>query len=154
MGEISELSDFFKKMSITNEEHQACHNRGWLPRNIISTILEVDIPTIEGSTIVYFEPHLVAGLGVPPSKFLVNIMGYLNYELFHFNPNAISTHSSFVMLCECWLGNALDKSLFRYYYSLERYSKVVYYGIRLSLRCHHHDEYVQASFKSCWKGSQ
>jgi hypothetical protein len=44
---------------------------------------------------------LVAGLELPPSKFLVTIMGYLNCELFDLNPNAISALSSFVMLCEC-----------------------------------------------------
>jgi hypothetical protein len=76
-GEIPELSDFFKKTSVTDEEHHAYHNRGCLLGNVISTIPEC-IPTVEGSTIVCFEPHLVAGLGLPPSKFLVTIMGYLN----------------------------------------------------------------------------
>jgi hypothetical protein len=111
-GEILELSDFFKKTSVTDEEYQAYHNRGWLPSNIMSTIPEVDIPTFEGSTIVCFESHLVVRLGIPPSKFLVTIMGYLNYELFHFDVNAISALSSFVMLCECWLRIVLDTSLF------------------------------------------
>jgi hypothetical protein len=97
---------------------------------------------------------LIAGLGLPPSKFLVTIMGYLNYELFHFNPKAISALSTFIMLCECWLGIALDTSLFWYYYSPARYSKIIYGGIRLSLHRHHCDEYILTSFKSCWKGSQ
>jgi hypothetical protein len=153
-GEIPELSNFFKKTSVTDEERQAYHNRGWLPGNVISTIPKVDIPTVEGSTIVCFEPHLVVGLELPPSKFLVTIMGYMNCELFHFNPNAISALSSFVMLCECWLRIAPDTSLFWYYYSPARYSKVVYGGIRLSMRRHHRDEYILVSFKSCWKGSQ
>jgi hypothetical protein len=100
-GEIPELSDFFKKTSVTDEERQAYHNRGWLPSNVISSIPEVDILTVEGSTIVRFKPHLVAVLGLPPNKFLLTIMGYLNCKLFHFNPNAISALSSFVMLCEC-----------------------------------------------------
>jgi hypothetical protein len=111
-GEVPKLSDFFKKASITDEERQAKHDRGWLTSNVLSSILEVDIPMVEGSTIVCFEPHLVAGLGLPSSKFLVTIMDYLNYELFHFNPNAISALSSFVMLCKCWLGIAPDTSLF------------------------------------------
>jgi hypothetical protein len=105
-GEILELSDFFKKTSVTDDECQAYHERGWLTGNVISSILEVDVITVEGSTIVCFESHLVAGLGLPPNKFLVTIMGYLNYEMFHFNPNAISALSTFVMLCECWLGIA------------------------------------------------
>jgi hypothetical protein len=100
-GEIPKLSDFFKKMSVTEEERGAYHNCGCPPDNVISTIPEVDIPNVKGSTIVCFEVHLVAGLGLPPNKFLVTIMGYLNCELFHFNLNAISALSSFVMLCEC-----------------------------------------------------
>jgi hypothetical protein len=100
-GEIPELSDFFKKTPVTDEERQAYHDRGWLLGNVISSIPEVDISTVEASTIVYIEPHLVAGLELPPSKFLVTIMGYLNCELFDLNPNAISALSSFVMLCEC-----------------------------------------------------
>jgi hypothetical protein len=97
---IPELSDFFKKTSVTNDECQAYHECGWLTGNVISSIPKVDVPTIEGSSIVCFELHLVAGLRLPPNKFLVTIMGYLNYTLFHFNPNAISALSTFVMLCE------------------------------------------------------
>jgi hypothetical protein len=153
-GEILELLDFFKKISITDDEHQAYHERGWLTGNVISSVPEVDVPTVEGSTAICFESHLIAGLGLPPSKFLVTIMGYLNCELLHFNPNAISALSTFVMLRECWLGIASDTSLFWYYYSPARYSKVIYGGIGLSLRHHRRDEYILASFKSCWKGSQ
>jgi hypothetical protein len=111
-GEIPGLLDFFKKTSVTDGERQAHHERGWLTGNVISCVSEVDIPTIEGSTVIYFESHLVVGLGLLPNKFLVTIMGYLNCELFHFNPNPISALSTFVMLCECWLGIAPDTSLF------------------------------------------
>jgi hypothetical protein len=148
-GKISELSDFFKKTSVTDGERQAYHKRGWLTSNIIFSVPRVDVPTVEGSTVICFESHLVAGLGLPPIKFLVTIMSYLNYELFHFNPNAISALSTFVMLCECWHGIAPDTSLFRYYYSPARYSKVVYGGIRLSLHRHRRDKNILASFKSC-----
>jgi hypothetical protein len=117
-GEILELSDFFKKTSVTDGERQAYHERGWLTGNVISSVNEVDIPTIEGSTAICFESHLIAGLGLSPSKFLVTIMGYLNCRLFHFNPNAMFMLSTFVMLYECWLGITLDTSLFWYYYSL------------------------------------
>jgi hypothetical protein len=148
-GKILELSDFFKKTSVTDGEHQAYHEHGWLTSNIISSIPEVDVPTIEDSTAICFESHLVAGLGLPPSKLLVTIMGYLNCEVFHFNPNAILALSTFVMPCECCLGIALDTSLFWYYYSPSRYSKVIYGRIRLSLHHHRRDEYILASFKSC-----
>jgi hypothetical protein len=150
-GKIPELSYFFKKTFVTDNEHQAYHELGWLTSNVISSVPDVDIPTVEGSTIICFESHLVAGLGLPPNKFLVTIMGYLNRELFHFNPNAISALSTFVMLCECWLGIAPNTNMFLYYYSPTRYSKVIYGIIGLSLHRHRRDEYISASFKSCWE---
>jgi hypothetical protein len=148
-GEILELSDFFKKTSVIDGESQAYHKRGWLTGNVISSVSEVDVPTVEGSTTIFFESHLIAGLGLPLSKFLVIIMGYMNCELFHFNLNAISMLSTFVMLCECSLGIAPGTNLFWYYYSPARYSKVVCGGIGLSLRRHCRDECIPTSFKNC-----
>jgi hypothetical protein len=103
-GEIPELMDFFKKTTVIKEERQAFHDRGWLTGNVISTIPEVDVPTIHGSTILCFESHLLAGLGLPPSKFLVAIVNYLGCSLVHFKVNALAVLSSFMMLCKCWLG--------------------------------------------------
>jgi hypothetical protein len=73
-GEISELTDFFKKTTMTEDDHRAYHDRGWLTGNLVSFIPEVDVPTIEGTTIVCFESQLAAGVGLPPSKFLSSIM--------------------------------------------------------------------------------
>jgi hypothetical protein len=121
---------------ITEADHQAYHSAGWLTGGLESLVSEVDVPIVDGSTVVYFECHLVAGLGLPPSKFLVTIMNFLGCELVHFNLNAITALSCFTMLCECWLGIAPDTSLFWYFYSLARYDKIVYSGIRISLRHH------------------
>jgi hypothetical protein len=92
---------------------------------------------VDDSTMVCFESHLVARLGLPPSKFLVAIMNFLRCELVHLNLNTITTLSCFTMLCECWLGIASDTSLFWYFYSPARYDKVVYCGIGLSLHRSH-----------------
>jgi hypothetical protein len=148
-GKILELSDFFKKTSFTEPECQAYHDHSWLPGSLISTIPEVDVPNIHDSTVICFESHLIARLGLTPSKFLVAVMNYLVCELVHFNPNAITTLSYFTMLCECWLGIALDTSLFWYYYSLARYDKVVYSRIGLSLRHNHWNEFIEAAFMGC-----
>jgi hypothetical protein len=111
-GEIPELTDFFKKMTVTEDDHRAYHACGWLTGNLVSLIPEIDVPTVEGSIVLCFESHLAAGLGLPPSKFLSSIMSYLECSLVHLNPNAVSALSSFIMLCECWLGIPLDTSLF------------------------------------------
>jgi hypothetical protein len=135
-GKIPEMSDFFKKTTIMDDKRQGYHDLGWLTGNLLSSILEVDVPTVDGSIVLYFESDLVAGLGLPPSKFLISIMNFLGYSLVHFNPNALAALSSFNILCECWLGIQPNSSLFWYYYTPVRYAKMIYGGIGLSLRCH------------------
>jgi hypothetical protein len=138
---------------VTEYDRQTYHDRGWLTGNLVSFIPEVDVPTVEGSTILCFESQLAAGLRLPPSKFLSSIMSYLECSLVHLNTNAVSALSTFVMLCECWLGIPPDTSLFWYYYSPARYTKTIFGGIGLSLRRKRKDEYIKAIFKSCWKGA-
>jgi hypothetical protein len=145
---VPEMSDFFKKTTVTEEECEAYHRFGWLTGSLISTIPELDVPTVHDSTIVCFESYMVAGLGLPPSKVLYAIMNFLGCELVQFNPNAIAALNCFAMLCECRLGIALDTSLFWYFYTLVRYTKVVYSGIGLSLRHHRSQQYIDATFKS------
>jgi hypothetical protein len=110
--EISELADFFKKTIVTEADRKAYHDLGWLSGNLISFIPQVDVPTIEGSTVLCFECQLAAGLGLPPSKFLSSVTSYLGCSLVHHNANVVSALSSIVMLCECWLGIPPDTSLF------------------------------------------
>jgi hypothetical protein len=153
-GEIHELTDFFKKTTVTEDDRRVYHDHGWLAGNLVSFIPEVDVPTVEGSTIVCFKSQLAAGVGLPPSKFLSSIMNYLGCSLVHLNSNAVSALSSFVMLCGCWLGIPPDTSLFWYYYSPARYTKTIFGGIDFSLRRNRKDEYIKATFKGCWKGAQ
>jgi hypothetical protein len=153
-GEISELTDFFKKMTVTEDDRRTYHDRGWLTDNLVSFIPEVDVPTVVGSTIICFESQLPAGIGLPPSKFLASIMNYLGCSLVHLNSNAVLALSSFIMLCECWLGIPPDTSLFWYYYSPGRYTKIIFDGIDFSLRRNRRDEYIKSTFKGCWKGAQ
>jgi hypothetical protein len=114
---VTEMSDFFKKTTVTKEECLAYHNFGWLTGNLISTIPEVDVPIVYDSTTICFKSYLIAGLGLLPSKFLSSIMEFIDCELVHFNPNAIATLSCFAMLCEMLVGITLDTSLFWYFYS-------------------------------------
>jgi hypothetical protein len=111
-GEIPELTDFFKKTTVTEDDRRVYYDHEWLTGNLVSFIPEVDVPIVEGSTILYFECQLAAGLGLPPGKFLSSIMNYLGCSLVHLNTNVVSAFSSFVMLCECWLRIPLDTTLF------------------------------------------
>jgi hypothetical protein len=111
-NQISEISNFWKKSNVSEANSQAYHNLGCLTGNLISSISEVDVPTTHRSTMICFESHLVAGLGLPPSKFLLAIMNFLGCELVHFNLNVIAALSCFTILCEYWLGITPDSSLF------------------------------------------
>jgi hypothetical protein len=139
---------------VTEDDRRAYHDCGWLTGNLVFFIPEVDVPTVEGSTIICFESQLAAGVGLPHSKFLSSIMNYLGCSLVHLNSNAISALSSFIMLCECWLGTPPSTSFFWFYYSLARYTKTIFGGIDFSLRRNRRDEYIKATFKGCWKGAQ
>jgi hypothetical protein len=88
--EILELTNFFKKTTVTEDDRRAYHDHGWLTGNLVSFIAEVDVPTVEGSTILCFESQLAAGLELPPSKFLSSIMNYLGCSLVHLNTTAVS----------------------------------------------------------------
>jgi hypothetical protein len=73
-GEIPELADFFKKTIVTEADRKTYHDLSWLSSNLISFIPEVDVPTVEGSTVLCFECQLAVGLGLPPSKFLYRVI--------------------------------------------------------------------------------
>jgi hypothetical protein len=72
VGEIPKLIDFFKKTTVTEDDLQAYHDRGWLTDNLVSFIPEIDVPTIEGSTIICFESQLAAGVGLPANFYLAS----------------------------------------------------------------------------------
>jgi hypothetical protein len=147
------MSDYWKKSTITEDIHSTYHVVGWLGGRLESIIPTVECPMVVGTTVVCFESHLIAGLGLPPSKFLVAIMNILRCELVHLNLNAIAALSYFAMLYECWLGITPDTSLLWYFYSPACYDKTVYSGIGLSL-CHSRRQaYIDATFKISWRGS-
>jgi hypothetical protein len=123
------------------------HAAGWLPGRVISSISDIEFLTVENTTIVYFESHLVVGLGLPPSKFLISILNFLGCELVNLNPNDITALSCFTMLCECWLEISPATSFFSYFFGLARYDKHVLSGIGLLLCRHRWKEYLDAIFK-------
>jgi hypothetical protein len=98
---IPEMVNYWKKTTVTETDRQAYHSFGWLNGGLESIVPTVEYPTVDDTTVVYFESHLVAGLGLPSSKFLVAMMSHLDCELVHFNLNTIIALSCFTMFCEC-----------------------------------------------------
>jgi hypothetical protein len=110
--DISTLQAYWKKSMVTEADLAANHTVGWLPGGVISSTSDLEFPIVDQTTIVCFKSHLITGLGLPPSKFLILILNFLRCELIHLNLNAIAALSCFSMLCDCWLGIAPDTSLF------------------------------------------
>jgi hypothetical protein len=103
----------------------------WLPSNLISN---------------------PAGMGYPPSKFLISFYRFYVLEIVHLNPNVIFALSSFVILRACWLGIEPNLDLFRYFYSRATYStKEVVHTARFSLRSHRMAQYIPAKLRDLGK---
>jgi hypothetical protein len=78
------------------------------------------------TNIVCFKSHLMCGLGLPPSNFLIPIMKFLGCELIHLHSNAIAALSCLSMLCKCWLDIPPDTSLFWYFYFSAHYEQKLF----------------------------
>jgi hypothetical protein len=61
-GEIPELTDLFKKTTVTEYDRRGYHDHEWLTGNLVSFIPEVDVLTVEGYTILCLESQLAAGI--------------------------------------------------------------------------------------------
>jgi hypothetical protein len=79
---VPEMSDYWKKSTVTEADRQAYHNFSWLTVNVVSTVPKVDFPTTHSSTVVCFESHLIAVLSLPPNKFVVAIVNFLGCSWF------------------------------------------------------------------------
>jgi hypothetical protein len=139
--------------AVASESDQTHLGVGWLLGGLESFIPDLEFPMQDNTIVVCFQSHLAAGLGLPPSKFLVSILNFLKCKLVHLNLNVIATLSCFTMLYECWLMIAPHTCLFSYYYSSARYEKTVFSGIVLSLHRHRQQEYLDATFRGSQKGT-
>ena len=61
---------------------------------------------------VVFESFFHCGFNIPPSKFVLNVLDWYQIELHHLNPNSVTMLSTFVHLCEAFLGIEPSLNLF------------------------------------------
>jgi hypothetical protein len=59
-----EMVDYWKKKTITKADHQAYHSFGWLNGGLESSVPIMEYSIVDDTTVVCFESHLVAGLGL------------------------------------------------------------------------------------------
>jgi hypothetical protein len=145
--------EYYKKPTVIDKDISTYHATGWLFGVPICSSTTLDFPTIDRINIVCFELHLMCGLGLPLSKFLVFVLNYIGCELVHLDLNANSTLICFSIVCECWLHIPPDTSLFWYFYSPAHYKRNVFSGIGLMLHRNHREEYLNVTFRGCWKGT-
>jgi hypothetical protein len=145
-NKVPNLYEYWKSLTVKEVNIHKFHEAGWLLGDLICSPTTLNFPIIYQMHIVCFKSHLICGLGLPCSKYLVTILGYLGCKLIHLNSNIIAALSLLYMLCECCLGIPPDTSLFWYYYSPTRYDQKLFFGLGLSLWQNRKDEYLKATF--------
>jgi hypothetical protein len=56
------------------------HEVKWLPDDLVCYPTSLDFRTMDHTHIMCFESHPICGLVLPPSKFLIAILGYLGCD--------------------------------------------------------------------------
>lgn len=72
---------------------------------------------------VLFVPYLRAGLRLPESDFLIEVLNHYRIELVHLVPNSVLVLSIFAHMFEAFLGITPSLCLFRFYYQIIRNKK-------------------------------
>ena len=71
---------------------------------------------------VHFLSHILRGISLPPSDFLLRVLEFYGVQLHNLPPNSILELSAFVALCEGYLGVRPSLTLFRYYFGIRKNS--------------------------------
>ena len=75
-------------------------------------------PTANTGEIVVFESFFYRGFSIPTSRFFRGLLHIYKIELVHLNPNSILHISTFIYLCEAYLGIEPHFALFRYLFQV------------------------------------
>jgi hypothetical protein len=99
--------------------------------------------TEEIREIVVFLAHIERGFGVPAGDFLRGLLHFYRIELVHLAPNSITIISTFVHLCEAYLGIMPHFHLWRNFFELKKTGKGVVVGsVDFMLRQNMKSEYI------------
>jgi hypothetical protein len=87
--------------------------------------------------------HIERGFLVPTGDFFRGLLFFYRIELLHLFPNAIPIISSFIHLCEAYLGIAPHFHLWRHFFKLKKMGKSeVVSSIGIMLRRYMKPEYI------------
>jgi hypothetical protein len=75
--DVPMITDYWKNSTVTEVDRAAYHVIDWLAGGVESSITDLEFPMVDNTIVVCFESHPIAGLGLPPIKFLVSILNFL-----------------------------------------------------------------------------
>jgi hypothetical protein len=115
----------------TEEQIQSLADRGLLrPKSQVGwrPAAGEEFPMKGTSETIVFLAHIERGFGVPAGDFLRGLLHFYRIELVHLAPNLITIISTFIHLCEAYLGIAPHFYLWRHFFELKKTGKGVVVG--------------------------
>src|SRR5438105_6933540 len=113
-------------------------------------------PTADTEEIVAFTSFFYRGFSLLTSSFFCGLLYFYGIELVNLNPNSILQISTFVHLCEAFLGVCPHFNLFRYLFALKATQKgdqiSVVGGANLQLHQGRSAHYIGLPMKTSLKG--
>ena len=79
---------------------------------------EDDMPSLPDDYVVSFAHFHEHGFVTPAHRFLRGLLHYYKIEVQHLNPNGIQHMTTFVALCEQFLGISPHFNLWRYFFAI------------------------------------
>ena len=117
--------------TITEEQIQLLVNRGLLrPKTEVEWKAPTGqaFPTEDDKEQVVFASFFERGFNVPTGDFFRGLLHYYRLELVHLVPNSITVVSSFIHLCEAYLGIPPHFHLWRYFFQVKKTGKAKVVG--------------------------
>src|SRR5438105_2084746 len=96
-----------------------------------------------------FEPFFYRGFSVPTSRFFHGLLHFYKIELVHLNPNSILHISTFIHLCEAYLGIEPHFALFHHLFQVTTRQKS---GASIQLRHNRALKYIGLPLRDSLKG--
>jgi hypothetical protein len=112
---------------VTEEQIEALVDRGLLrPKTEVGwrPAIDEEFPTVGTGETIVFLVHIERGFGVPAGDFLHGLLFFYHVELVHLVPNSVTIISTFIHLCEAYLGIVSHFHLWRHFFELKKTGKV------------------------------
>jgi hypothetical protein len=155
---IPDPSTIWETSTVTEEQIQSLVDRGLLRLKAqVSWRLAAgeEFPTEGTGETVVFLAHIEHGFGIPAGDILRGLLHFYRIELVQLAPKSITIISTFVHLCEVFLGIGPHLHLWRHFFKLKKTGKGVVVGsVGFMLRRNMKSEYIDLTLPdntSSWK---